>query len=134
MIYANNFDFSFSGLKTALLYELQKNKNWQKKIPEYATEFQQAIIDVLIYKTTKAAINFQAKTVMLTGGVSANKKLRLQLKKAVNSKLKNVNFILPDLKYTTDNAVMVASAGYFHALRKDFTLWQNLKADCNLEL
>jgi N6-L-threonylcarbamoyladenine synthase len=134
MINSANFDFSFSGLKTALLYKLKKDKEWQKQIPEYATEFQQAIIDVLISKTIKAAKKFEAKTVMLTGGVSANLELRKQITEAMKIKMPNSEFLIPDLKYTTDNAVMVATAGYFKAQKKDFTPWTKLKTDPNLEL
>lgn len=134
MIKANNLDFSFSGLKTALLYELKKEKNWQKRIPAYAYEFQQAIIDILIGKTSKAIQKHQAKTIMLAGGVSANHELRRQITEYFKTKLPRIKFLIPDLKYTTDNAAMIATAGYFKALRKEFIPWQKLKADCNLEL
>jgi len=133
MIDSKNYDFSFSGLKTALLYALKEDKNWQKKIPEYAYEFQQAIIDVLIKKTIKANNKYAVKTIMLAGGVSANKELRKQFKNAIK-KIKNVEFKMPDLKYTTDNATMIATAGYFKAQRKEFTLWKKLKADCNCQI
>src|SRR3989339_1224739 len=133
MINSGDFDFSFSGLKTALLYELKKDKNWKKRIPEYCYEFQQAAVDTLVFKTIKAAEKYKAKTVMLAGGVAANTELRKQLEKAVEEKLKAA-FVMPDLKYTTDNAAMVASAGYFRALKKNFTPWEKLKVDCNLEL
>ena len=134
MMYSDNFDFSFSGLKTALLYELQKDKAWKEKIPEYCREFQQATLDVLIHKTIKAAQKFNAQTVMLSGGVSANSELRKQLEAAVKEKLPDANFSIPDLKYTTDNAAMMATAGYFKALRGDITNWKDLCVDCNLEL
>jgi len=94
MIEAKNFDFSFSGLKTALLYKLKEDRQWRKKIPQYCHEFQQAVIDVLINKTIRAANELNIKTVMLTGGVAANKELRQQLKKAVKE-LKNTQFIMP---------------------------------------
>lgn len=134
MINSGDFDFSFSGLKTALMYELKKDKNWKKKIPQYCAEFQQASIDVLISKTIKASKKYNAKTVMLTGGVAANKELREQLKEKVESKLDGVKFNMPALEHTTDNAVMIAVAGYYKSLKKDFTPWQKLKVDCNLEL
>ncbi|MFH0891764.1 MAG: tRNA (adenosine(37)-N6)-threonylcarbamoyltransferase complex transferase subunit TsaD [Candidatus Falkowbacteria bacterium] len=133
MINSGDFDFSFSGLKTALLYDLKKDKNWEKRIPEYCHEFQRAVVDTLVFKTVKAAEKYKAKTVMLAGGVAANTELRTQLEKAVAEKLKTA-FVMPDLKYTTDNAAMVASAGYFRALKKDFTPWEKLRVDCNLEL
>jgi len=135
MINSNDFNFSFSGLKTALLYAIKEDKNYKKRIPEYAHEFQQAVIDVLISKTIKAAKKYQAKTVMLTGGVSANEELRKQLEKAIEEKLPPTTYHLtPNQKYTTDNAAMIAAAGYYKALRKEFIKWQNLKVDCNLEL
>lgn len=128
------FDFSFSGLKTALLYELQKDKKWRKRIPEYCHEFQQAIVDVLIFKTIKAAEKYKIRSVLLSGGVSANKELRSQLETAVKTKLNKAGFYMPELKYTTDNATMIATAGYYKAKRKKFTPWQKLKVDSNLEL
>lgn len=134
MINSKNYDFSFSGLKTALLYKIKKDKNYKKKIPEYCHEFQQAVIDVLAHKTVRAAKEYKVNTVMLTGGVAANKELRKQMQEAVKEKLDNARFIMPDLKYTTDNAAMAATAGYYHALRKDFIPWQKLQVDCNLEL
>jgi len=131
MINSKDFDFSFSGLKTALRYALENDKNWKEKIPEYCFEFQQAVIDVLIKKTIRAGIKYKVKTIMLAGGVSANKKLREELKKETLKN--NFSFNMPDLKYTTDNAAMIASAGYFKALRKEFTDWKKLKVDCNLK-
>lgn len=134
MINSKDFKFSFSGLKTAFLYKLKKDAGWKKRIPEYAAEFQQAVVDVLVSKTIKAAEKYKAKTVMLSGGVSANKELRLQLERAVREKLVKTEFVMPDLKYTTDNAAMVAAAGYFKARAKKFTQWQKIKVDANLEL
>jgi N6-L-threonylcarbamoyladenine synthase len=111
MMESGNLDFSFSGLKTALLYQLQKDADWQNKIPEYCAEFQQAIIDVLISKTIKAAKKHQVTTVMLAGGVSANKELRSQLSAACVKQ--NLKFFMPELKYTTDNAAMIGAAACF---------------------
>jgi N6-L-threonylcarbamoyladenine synthase len=158
MIYSKDYNFSFSGLKTALLYKIQKDPDWKKRIPEYCFEFQQAVIDVLIHKTIKAAKNYKVhpvksgkagakqfngvKTIMLSGGVSANLELRDQMAKQIKELLSGFCFLLPDLKYTTDNAAMIATAGYFKTLRKEFTpplrkrsgaSWQKLRADCNLE-
>jgi N6-L-threonylcarbamoyladenine synthase len=134
MINDKSYDFSFSGLKTALLYQIKKDSEWKKRVPEYAYEFQQAVIDVLVAKTIKAAKEFKVKTVMLAGGVSANKELREQMEQAVKEKLEKVEFSLPELKYCTDNAAMTAAAGYFRAQEKKFTPWQKIKVDCNLEL
>jgi N6-L-threonylcarbamoyladenine synthase len=134
MINSGNFEFSFSGLKTALLYALKKDKNWKKHKPEYCAEFQQAVIDVLISKTIKSAKKFGVKNIMLAGGVAANIELRRQMLEAVQRQIPDSQFQIPDLRYTTDNAVMIAAAGYYKALRKKYTPWQKLKADCNLKL
>ncbi|PIT94190.1 tRNA (adenosine(37)-N6)-threonylcarbamoyltransferase complex transferase subunit TsaD [Candidatus Falkowbacteria bacterium CG10_big_fil_rev_8_21_14_0_10_43_11] len=136
MINDDNFDFSFSGLKTALLYQTQKDSEWRKKIPSYCAEFQQAIIDVLISKTVKAAKKHQVKSIMLAGGVAANLELRRQLSQAVAQKLPGINFHLPDLKYTTDNAAMIAAAGYFYikTLKRKNIKTKLVKVDCNKKL
>lgn len=131
MIYSDDFDFSFSGLKTAIRYELEKDHDWKNKLNEYCHEFQQAIIDVLIHKTIKAAKKYNAKTVILAGGVSANTELRAQLQKATEEKLQNTKFICPEMAYTTDNAAMIATAGYYKALRGEFTDWKDIRVDCN---
>ncbi len=132
MLEKNNFEFSFSGLKTALLYQLQKDKNWKKRKAEYAYEFEQAVAETLVGKTVKAAKKYGVKSVMLAGGVAANSVLRADLKEATE-KL-GLNFFMPDLKYTTDNAAMVATAGYFLARQKKFTPWKKLATRVNWEL
>ena len=134
MMNNKNLNFSFSGLKTALLYKLQADKNWSKRIPEYCAEFQQAVVDVLIFKTLGAGVKFKVKTIALCGGVAANSLLRQELASKVKTKLPQVKFMMPDLKYTTDNAAMIAEAGYFKYKRKAFTVPSKVKADCNLEL
>jgi len=133
MINSGDFSFSFSGLKTALLYKLQKDKNYKKHIPEYCYEFQQSIADVLIKKTIKAAEKFSAKNILLAGGVSANKELRLQFSEA-SKKLPQTIFYKPELSYTTDNAAMIASAGYFKARDKMYIDWKDIKVNPNLAL
>lgn len=133
MIDSPDFDFSFSGLKTAIRYELEKDGQWQKRIEEYCFEFQQAIIDVLIHKTIKAAKKYNINSIMLSGGVSANKELRRQLEQAVKQ-IPNSNFYVPDAKHTTDNAVMMAVSGYYKARADKFTPWQKLTVNSNLEL
>ncbi|MEK7097297.1 MAG: tRNA (adenosine(37)-N6)-threonylcarbamoyltransferase complex transferase subunit TsaD [Patescibacteria group bacterium] len=132
MIHSKNYDFSFSGLKTAFLYEMKKDPDWKNRIPEYAHEFQQAVVDVLVHKTWKAARDFKVKTVMLSGCVSANKELRKKMEEEV--KRAGLEFGVPDLRYTTDNAAMIASAGYFRAREKKFTPIEKVQVDPNLEL
>lgn len=132
MLNKDNFDFSFSGLKTSLLYKLQKDKKWKKRTSEYCCKYQEAIVDVLVKKTIKAAERYKAETICLSGGVSANKKLRNDLSELACAK--GLNFSKPKMEYTTDNAAMVASAGYYKALKGEYTPWEKLKADCNFEL
>jgi len=134
MINSPELDFSFSGLKTALLYQLQKDKNWKKKIPEYCFEIQQAIIDVLISKTIKAAKKTKARTVMLSGGVSANNELRLQMEKSVLEKLPKTNFLVPAREYTTDNAAMIAAAAFYKFQKGQKITFNKLRADAGLQL
>jgi len=134
MIDSKDFDFSFSGLKTALIYAIKDDPNFKFQISNYSHEFQEAVVDVLVTKLVKATEAYNAKTVMLTGGVSANARLRQVLSETVKQELPDAKLLIPDLKYTTDNAAMIATAGYFHAFKKDFTPWQDLKAQPNLEL
>lgn len=134
MLNAKNLDFSFSGLKTALLYQLQKDKTWKNRIPEYCFVYQQAIIDILVSKTIKAAKKYGAKSVLLSGGVSANRELRENMKKAVTEKLSGVNFLVPEMIYTTDNATMIATAAAFKIKNKKTTPFNKLKVDPGLQL
>ncbi len=134
MINSKDFDFSFSGLKTALLYQLQKDHNWRKRIPEYCFEYQQAIIEILITKTIKAARKFKSKTIMLSGGVSANTELRTQMAQAIKKEIPQANFLIPDKKYTTDNAVMIATAAAYKAKQGKFTDFKHLQVDASLQL
>lgn len=138
MIHSKDFDFSFSGLKTAVLYMTNDMKERYVNVgdftPMICNEIQQAIIDVLISKTIKAVKEFDAKSIILGGGVVANKELRAQMKKAVARELtKTTTLYLPPAKLTTDNAAMIASAGYLRASQKNFVKAENLKADGNLK-
>jgi len=134
MINSKNLDFSFSGLKTALLYQLQKDKSWKNRITEYCFVYQQAIIDILVSKTIKAAKKYGAKSVLLSGGVSANRELRGNLEKAVKDKLTGVNFLVPEMIYTTDNATMIATAAAFKIKNKKTVSFNKLKVDPSLQL
>jgi len=138
MINQKNYDFSFSGLKTAVLYNFktqpQKIKKSKKYIREMCKETQQAIIDVLIKKTIKAAKDYRTKTIILGGGVSANKELRKQFIENCKLKIENCNFLVPPKNLCTDNAVMIGIAGYFNWLKKKTKPWQKIKADANLRI
>ena len=140
MIYSPNFNFSFSGLKTALLYQLKKDNQWKKNIPLYCYSFQKAVIDVLITKTIKATKKYKIKTIMLVGGVSANNELKREFSEKIgkerlnNIEWKNIKFVFPSLKYSGDNATMIALAGVYHFLKnkKNLKNYKKIKVDSSL--
>jgi N6-L-threonylcarbamoyladenine synthase len=134
MLNSPDFDFSFSGLKTALLYQLQKDKGWRKRIPEYCFAYQEAIIDILIGKTLKAAKKYKSKTIMLAGGVSANTELRSRLATTIATQLPKSNFLVPAHEYTTDNAAMIAAAAAFQIRRRKPVSFSKLGVDSSLQL
>jgi N6-L-threonylcarbamoyladenine synthase len=136
MIYQRNYDFSFSGLKTAVLYKVKgerfKMKN-KKYIQEMCFEVQQAVIDVLIYKTLKAVKNFKAKSVILGGGVAANEELRKQFQEKIKKELPDIQYLIPNIQYCTDNAAMVAVTAYFNR-EKATKNWQKIQVNANLKI
>ena len=100
-------DFSFSGLKTAVLNLLKKEQNISKE--EVAWAFQESVVDVLVSKTSKLATELNAKSVLIAGGVAANKRLR---EKAFNEI--KVPVFIPSPILCTDNAAMIAAAAFNH--------------------
>ena len=116
----NKFDFSFSGLKTSLLY-LKNNLDKKEKylIEDLAASYQHAIVESLLSKLDRAISTYQIFNIMIVGGVSANKYFRNYALKI--QKKYNLNLIFPDFEYCTDNAAMIAMAGYFKLKKKDFS-------------
>ncbi len=120
MLAEKNYDFSFSGLKTAVLYYLRDHAA-DKKLSaamkaDVAASFQEAALDVLVKKTIRAAADHGARSVMLSGGVAANQALRARL--AREAKKIGAAFFVPDFKYNLDNGAMIGIAGYMAFLRK----------------
>ena len=115
-----SLDFSFSGLKTAVLNYLNsaKQKNVEINTANLAAAFQQAVVDVLVDKTILAAEKYGVKVIMLAGGVASNRCLRNQLKKAADKC--GFKVIYPQPILCTDNAAMVACCGYYKYLRGEF--------------
>jgi len=118
MLAEKNYDFSFSGLKTAVLYYIRNLKHapTAKEKMEIAAGFEQAAIDVLVSKTRRAAEEYGAESILLSGGVAANKHLRKAL--ARSARLIGAEFFVPDFKYNVDNAAMIGAAGYMAHVRK----------------
>lgn len=135
MQHSRDFNFSFSGLKTAVLYAIRDIKDkysWHDIQTKIAYESQEAITDILVQKTIKCALEQNISSVFLAGGVSANLRLREKFKQ--QSEKYNLSLYIPELKYTTDNAVMIALAGYLNYKNsedKSKFNWQSISVDAN---
>lgn len=138
MLHSDTCDFSFSGLKTAVLYMLKKIPDITDDIKQkVAKEFEDAVIETLIAKTKKALIENEAQTLLIGGGVSANKKIRKAFEEMVKNEFSDVKLFVPEKELSTDNAIMIAVAGYFRFIQSpEKYKKQNaeLKADGNLSL
>lgn len=116
-------DYSFSGLKTSFLYfirdQIKKDQGFiEKRKSDLAASVQRIIIEVLLDKLRKAARETGIKDIALAGGVSANSGLRAAMEE--EGRLNGWNIFIPSFEYTTDNAAMIAVAGYFKYLRREF--------------
>jgi len=128
----NTYNFSFSGLKSAVINlvhnEEQRGNEIRKK--DLAASFQEVVVDVLVKKTFKALKEYNVNNLILAGGVAANQGLRKKL--AEESEKEGINLHIPDLKYCTDNATMIAASGYYAYMnneRADLTLNANSSLD-----
>jgi N6-L-threonylcarbamoyladenine synthase len=122
MLGRDSLDFSFSGIKTAVLYycrgqdmkgESKVDSMSAQQIADIAASFQAAVVDVLVKKTQRAAQKNKAKTILLGGGVAANNKLRTSLLQMCKSDIPPKKLLIAPKRYCTDNAVMVASLAYY---------------------
>jgi len=112
------WNFSFSGVKTAVLRTVEALQSAGKALPiaDLAASFQSAVADVLVEKTLLAAKEYQVREIIVAGGVSANKYLR---EKFLSESANPVH--IPPLHLCTDNAAMIAGAGYYHYVQEDFS-------------
>ncbi len=134
MLHSKNFDFSFSGLKTAILYLIKKmGKINNKTRAQIALEFENAAIECLTHKTKKAMEKYGIKTLIVSGGVAANKHLRNEMRKITRGKLK---LLFPTKELSTDNSIMIGIAGYLNYIKnkKKVPKPENIKATGNLRL
>ncbi len=127
MINSKDYDFSFSGLKTSVLYLIRDLEKKDEKILEkrrvkevIAKEFEDSVVEVLVSKTSKAIKEFGAKKLIVGGGVSANKYLRLKLLEKINTlnnkgEKEEITLHFPSLKHCGDNALMIAIAGFYQS-------------------
>ena len=116
MINSGTCDMSFSGLKTAALYALRGKNLTEDEKKAFAAEFEDAIADVMVSKTSKALWDSGAQTFVIGGGVAANRYLREKLEALVLEEFPDVDLRLPELSITGDNAIMIAQAALARAL------------------
>lgn len=115
MIHSKDLNFSFSGLKTAVLYTVKKIPELTEKIKqEIACEFENSVVEVLTKKTKMAIEQSHSKSIIIGGGVSANKKIRLDFEKL--AKELGVELYIPEISASTDNAFMISLAGYLNII------------------
>ena len=138
MMHEDNYEFSFSGLKTALQRLGAVNQPRPLDKEKIAREFEDAVTDILVYKTLRAVEEYGASAVVLGGGVSANKHIRGELRSKLLAS--SCKLLVCPAEYSTDNGLMIALAGYFHlpaqagALKKEFVEPEKLTANGNLKL
>ncbi len=121
---SGDYRFSFSGLKTAVLYFLKKHASQKQEetfIHTVCYEFQEAALDVLLEKTRRALTEHRPKTAIIAGGVSANTELRRRMSEMVAQEFPETQFLMPPFEYSLDNAAMIGAAALFR--------WEHLESD-----
>ena len=135
MIDSDNYDFSFAGLKTAVRKVVEAHQPLDEATKmAIALEFENACAEVLVAKTLRAIDEFGIETVVVGGGVSANMYIRESLANAIKDYGYNIKLLIPPRELATDNALMIALAGYFRAQKKEFAEPHSIRANGNLKL
>jgi N6-L-threonylcarbamoyladenine synthase len=131
MIDTKDCDFSFSGLKTAVLYLTKDKELTEIEKEQMSRAFEDAASDVLYAKTSRALEQTEAKTLAIGGGVSANAHIRRVFRERLPYDHPDVSLFIPSAFLTGDNAIMIAIAGFYSWLRKDFADIETLRANGN---
>ena len=134
MLNSQNFNFSFSGLKTSVLYYLRGKKITKKIQEKVAYEFQEAVTDVLVEKTLKAAKKYKVKSIVLGGGVAANSRLREKFNQILATSYQLPRFFVPEKSLCTDNAAVIGAAAAYKLLKQKPVKWYDIEANSNAEL
>lgn len=134
MLHDPHCDFSFSGLKTAVLYLVKDKQLSAIEKEQLARAFEDAAADVLYTKTLRAIEETNAQMLAIGGGVSANIHIRRVFRERLAKDAPHVTLSIPSVALTGDNAIMIGVAGYFHALKEQFTNPDTLKANGNQSL
>jgi N6-L-threonylcarbamoyladenine synthase len=128
-------DFSFSGLKTSVMYQLKKIESLtDDERAAVAREFEDAVAEVLYGKASRALAETGAQTLVIGGGVSGNTHIQERFQEKLPIDHPEVELRIPERALTTDNAVMIGIAGFYRALRKEFIEPGELRADGNRSL
>ena len=130
----NDYNFSFSGLKSAVINLVHNNQQRKEEtnFNNLCASFQASVVETLVYKTKKAAEEYSVSQVIIAGGVSANKALREAIVKAFENT--NILVSIPPFKYCTDNAAMIAAAGYYQYKTFNETRKLDINGLADLEL
>ena len=131
MLDRDDFNFSFSGLKTAVLRITKEKNNNQKFVSDTSSSFQKIVVDILVEKTIRAARKYDISSVLLCGGVAANQSLRDTMSTRIKKLSSKILFKVPKPEYCTDNAAKIGIAAFYNLNLYD---WQNVRADANLKL
>jgi N6-L-threonylcarbamoyladenine synthase len=134
MIGTDDMDFSFSGIKTAVRTLIDGRILGDEEKFQIAREFEDAVTDVLVTKIRTALAKTDAKSLIVGGGVSANSYIRAALKTLLESEFPDTALLLPLQERATDNALMIALAGYFHALKRDYAAPSSVSAQGTRQL
>ena len=130
----NDYNFSFSGLKSAVINLVHNHSQRGEEVNfnDLCASFQASVVETLVYKTKKAALEYGVKQVIIAGGVSANKTLRNEIVNAFTDT--EIEVCIPPFKYCTDNAAMIACAGYYHYKTFNETRKLDINGLANMEL